>query len=304
MNKKENKKELTRLLIYLAFAFGLTWLVFFAFIFTGHTWENTGRNLQQFVELGMLFPLLAHVFTRKVTGEGFAMTGRDSMMLGISFRDRKWIYFALAVFLPWIYIELGNGITLLLCPDLYDAGYYQAMGMEKGILFLRPAAAMVSGVFICFAALGEEGGWRGYMMPKLMKLMSPMKAMIIGGIIWGLWHAPLTCIGHNFGTDYPGFPYVGILMMCIYCIVLGMILTYVTVKSGSIWPAAILHGVNNASPSILFGYINYEKAAGSWGRTMAPWIASWVSTAVFAAICLAGIFGKEKNGKKIRRSCF
>lgn len=43
----ENKKELTRLLIYLGFAFVLTWLVFFVFILTGHTWDYSGQDLQQ-----------------------------------------------------------------------------------------------------------------------------------------------------------------------------------------------------------------------------------------------------------------
>lgn len=296
--RMENKKELTRLLIYLGFAFVLTWLVFFVFILTGHTWDYSGQdlqqlsgsdatnqNLQQLVGLGMLAPVIAHVLTRKITKEGFAMTGRDSMMLGISFRDRKWIYFVIAVLLPWIYTELGNGITLLLCPDLFDSGYYKTLGVEKGMTFIQPASAMVSGVFVSFAAFGEEGGWRGYMMPKLMKFMSPVKAMIVGGIIWGLWHAPLTCIGHNFGTDYPGFPYVGIFLMCIYCILVGIILTYVTEKSGSIWPAAILHAVNNAGPSILSMYMNFGKASGVWGETMAPWTSRMLSAAIFAVIC-------------------
>ena len=47
--------------------------------------------------------------------------------------------------------------------------------------------------------------------------------------------------------------------MCLYCILLGGILTYVTEKSGSVWPAAFLHGVNNASPSILAAFMNPEK---------------------------------------------
>ena len=97
------------------------------------------------------------------------------------------------------------------------------------------------------------------MMPKLKSLMGRYPALIVGGVIWGLWHAPLTCIGHNFGTDYPGFPYVGIIIMCLYCILLGGILTYVTEKTGSVWPAAFLHGVNNASPSILAAFMNAEK---------------------------------------------
>ena len=51
--------------------------------------------------------------------------------------------------------------------------------------------------------------------------------------------------------DYPGFPYVGILLMCLYCTALGVILTFITIKTNSVWPAAFMHGVNNSMPSML-----------------------------------------------------
>ena len=47
--------------------------------------------------------------------------------------------------------------------------------------------------------------------------------------------------------------------MCLFCIVMGMMLTYVTEKSGSVWPAAIMHAVNNGQPSILLFFINKDK---------------------------------------------
>lgn len=110
------------------------------------------------------------------------------------------------------------------------------------------------------------------MMPKLMKLMGQKRAFLVGGIIWGLWHAPLTCIGHNFGTDYPGFPYVGILLMCIFCTLIGTILTMLTIKSGSIWPATIMHAVNNGMPSILRFFINEEVYMVKISFPLSTWI--------------------------------
>ena len=218
--------------------------------------------MQSFIALGMLFPMIAHVFTRLVTKEGFPLTGKNSMMLGITLKNRKWIYYLLAALLPWFFTEFGNLIDLLLYPDLYDPQYYISLGIDKKFLMIFPLNAIVTGTIISFAAFGEEGGWRGYMMPQLLKIMKRRNALIVGGIIWGLWHAPLTCLGHNFGTDYPGFPYVGIIKMCFFCIVMGVLLTFVTEMSGSVWPAAILHGVANAGPSILAGYINPENTTG------------------------------------------
>ena len=123
------------------------------------------------------------------------------------------------------------------------------------------------------------------MMPKLRRLMGRNAALLTGGIIWGLWHAPLTCIGHNYGTDYPGFPWLGILRMCIMCTLMGVMLTFVTEKSGSVWTAAFLHAVNNAGPSILAGFTNSE--AVEQGGMLSSLISGWgISLLVIAALLL------------------
>ena len=266
MEKKEELKKMSDLkclIIYLVLSFGLTFLWFFITIPKGQTWLDMSNEMQSFVALGMIFPMIAHVLTRFITKEGFSLMGEYSMMLGISFRNKKWIYFLLAVFLPWLFTELGNVIELIMNPNLFDPEYYLTLEIDQKFLMLLPANAMIICTIASFAALGEEGGWRGYMMPKLMKLTGRKRALFLGGVIWGLWHAPLTCIGHNFGLDYIGFPYLGILKMCVLCILLGVLLTFVTEKSGSIWPAAIMHAVNNGQPSILLGYMNPEKAGVS-----------------------------------------
>lgn len=258
MTKKTN---LQRLLIFLGYTFGLTWLFFLVAVPMGSTWSEMTTYRQSFVSLGMLGPLVAHLLTRLVTKEGFKLSGKDSMMLGMSFRDRKWVYFLLALILPWVIMELGNAVAILLCPDLLDLNYAESLGVDTKLFLLQPLSAMVSGVIVSFAAFGEEGGWRAYMMPKLFKLFGEKKlpALIIGGIIWGLWHAPLTCIGHNYGTEYPGFPFLGILMMCVFCILLGIILSFLSERSGSVWPAAFMHAVSNAHPTALIGLMNDEK---------------------------------------------
>jgi ABC-type Mn2+/Zn2+ transport system permease subunit len=53
-------------------------------------------------------------------------------------------------------------------------------------------------------------------------------------------------LGHNYGTGYPGWPYLGILAMCCFCIVLGTLLSYLAWRTQSVWPAAIGHGSGNA----------------------------------------------------------
>ena len=84
MEQMDDKKlERKRLVIYLLLAFGMTWGLFIAAIIGGFTWEEADTPMAQFVALGMLFPFVAHLLTRLLTKEGFAMTGKDSVMLGI-----------------------------------------------------------------------------------------------------------------------------------------------------------------------------------------------------------------------------
>ncbi|MDE6434462.1 MAG: CPBP family intramembrane metalloprotease [Lachnospiraceae bacterium] len=299
----DKKLETKRLLVYLAFAFGITWIIFFAYILSGNIWAENGEisGMEQFVSLGMLCPALAALLTRYVTKEGFAVTGKDSMLLGISFKDKKWIYFVIAMLLPWIYFELGNGLTLLLSPGAFDADYPALLGIadnERAIVYLQPITMIISGSLASFCAFGEEAGWRGYMMPKMVKLWGGKKAVLIGGIIWGIWHWPLTYIGHNFGRNYWGYPFTGFAAMCVMCIFVGIILTFVTYRSGSIWPATILHAINNSSPSILQYYINSEKitgwkadGVGSYLIYLLPMII--ISVCMYARLCKELAEGKE-----------
>lgn len=95
------------------------------------------------------------------------------------------------------------------------------------------------------AAFGEELGWRGFLL-KAFKEMSFLKASVIIGFIWGVWHSPLILMGHN----YPQHPQIGVLMMTIWCILLTPLFLYITIKAKSVIAAAILHGTMNATAGI------------------------------------------------------
>ena len=273
------------LLIYLGFSFGMAWLIFFIFIFTGHTWTGSSPEMLSLVSLGMLAPAIAHVITRKITNEGFRLIGEKSMMLGIDLKGKKWISFLLAMFLPVVYSTLGDVIVWLFCPEAFGEAEVSSF-----VVIIYPLISIVSGVVLSFAAFGEEFGWRGYMMPKLIELVGMPKALIVGGIIWGLWHAPLTCVGHNFGMDYPGFPYVGIIVMCLFCTVLGTILMYVTIKTNSIWPAAFMHAVNNSSPSAMLLFTRQDVEVPMWINTL-----SNIPLILIAILCFSLMMKKKEQ---------
>ena len=289
----DKKLETKRLMIYLFISFGLTWFLFIIAILNGLKWDGSNSAMEQFVGLGMLMPFAANVITRKITGEGFALTGEDSLMLGINLKNKMWKYYLFALFMPWICMELGNLFKLLICSNAFDTKLVKEAGLEESFTYVYPLIAISSAAILSFAALGEEEGWRGYMMPKLIRLMGMKKALFVGGIIWGLWHAPLTCIGHNFGTDYPGFPYLGILVMCIMCILMGILFTFLTIRTQSIWPATIMHAVNNASPGILRFYINEDVLSGKLSNPIISILFVLIPVAVIDLLIL--IYMKKEN---------
>src|SRR5699024_748497 len=95
-------------------------------------------------------------------------------------------------------------------------------------------------------AFGEEIGWRGFLLREF-QVLGFWKASLLIGLIWGLWHAPLTIFaGHN----YPSTPIFGILMMTLFCMLMSPILSFITIKSRSVFPAAFFHGVINGSASL------------------------------------------------------
>jgi membrane protease YdiL (CAAX protease family) len=131
---------------------------------------------------------------------------------------------------------------------------YGQYGAPETLLFTPQAVFWVGIAFIFISplflpmhifALGEEMGWRGYLLPNLLKLTSPRKAVLLHGLLWGLAHAPLIYFGFNYGSGYWGAPWSGILMMILVCVVLGTWLAYVTIQAQSILPACILHGAVN-----------------------------------------------------------
>lgn len=203
---------------------------------------------------GMMIPSAAHLITRLVTKEGF----RNSY-LGANFKG-KMGFWAASVIVPLAY----STTSLILMWALYSDGIgiselFSNFGIQSAGMFLLQLASSV----ICFfPAFGEEWGWRGYMMPKLMELMPKPLAVLVGGILWGLWHAPLTVAGHNFGVDYPGYPFVGIGLMCLMCTAMNAFLTLLTEKTKSIYPAAFAHAVNNnLNYGIILSMFGSEAAA-------------------------------------------
>lgn len=200
-----------------------------------------------------VLPVLATFLTRIFTKD------KSPWYLKPNFR-KNWRTYLFSMFAPGLAIFLGGLLYFSLFPNDLDltarnlVAQYGQYGAPENLL-LTPRTIFMVGIGFVFIsplvlpihlfALGEEIGWRGYFLPILLKLSSPRKATIIHGLLWGLAHAPLIYFGFNYGLDYWGAPWSGMLMMTLVCVVLGTWLAYVTIRTESILPAVILHGSSN-----------------------------------------------------------
>jgi membrane protease YdiL (CAAX protease family) len=120
------------------------------------------------------------------------------------------------------------------------AGYQFAGGADfRGpfLLQLLPAAIFLPG-FWSVQCLGEEIGWRGFLLPRLMKAgFGQWEALLVTGAIWGLWHAP----GPLSGCVFRGHWFLGIVMFTVGLILLGVVFGWLMLASGSVWVPAVAH---------------------------------------------------------------
>lgn len=91
-------------------------------------------------------------------------------------------------------------------------------------------------------ALGEEIGCRGFLVPELNKVVGFSGVGIISGLMWAAYHYPVLLFGdYNAG----GPPWYGLTCFTLMVVADSFILAWITLRSGSLWPAAILHGSHN-----------------------------------------------------------
>lgn len=235
---KNKRQALWRLCIYLLFAFGLAWIPWIAMnkAWGFSEWFSTG-HYALIAELTLFTPAAANLLTRLVTKEGFS-----DMKLHLRLKGHLPQYLA-AWLLPVAGALLAGAAATAAFGDPNGAG---ALGDADALTVTSTLLLEIfTGPLMAFVTFGEEFGWRGYMNDKLKPLAGKTGTVVIGGILWGIWHAPLTVEGHNFGLDYPGYPYVGFLLMALFGITVGTLLMWLTERSGSVYPAAICHAMIN-----------------------------------------------------------
>ncbi|WP_244284225.1 CPBP family intramembrane glutamic endopeptidase [Agromyces badenianii] len=153
-------------------------------------------------------------------------------------------------------------------------------------LVMIPIGAIINAPF----AFGEEVGWRGWLLPALRPL-GVWPALLISGAFWGFWHSPLILLGYNFGlTDI-----TGVLLMILACMVLGVLLGWTRLRTGSVWPAVFGHGAFNAAAGLGPLLVAADSPVPpAWLAGPAGLITCAVMAVLVAVLVAAGQFRRDR----------
>ena len=206
----------------------------------------------------MAAPALASAITRLVLREGFT---------DVSFRSggrRSAQALLLGFVVPLLVGSLAYGTAYLAGLVRFGAPVLPLVGSSIGPVAnfaLTLALAATFGTLILLpAAAGEEIGWRGYLLPRLIEARAPRPALL-SGLIWGAWHVvPLLARGYAAGAS----SLFSATNLLVTTTALGCILASMRLGTGSIWPCVVAHAAWNAVVNGAFNLATQGEGATFW----------------------------------------
>lgn len=173
----------------------------------------------------MCIPGAFSIVLRLILNSGFGDVG---------FRIGKGRYYLYAVAVPLLLALLVGLISTIL-----DIRNFSPVSPEQ-LTQLGPVLLSVLGLGL-IGAFGEELGWRGFLLPKMISggVKNPY---LVSGLVWASWHLPLIAFGGFYQADN------ALLMALIYgvgIIAMSFVFSELRVRSGSVWVAAIVYAAHN-----------------------------------------------------------
>ncbi len=267
-----NRKALTTFLL-------VTFLISWTFFLTPLAFKNVDTQTHQIITtvcfaLAMWGPGIGAIVATLTSGGKFS-----NLNLG-RLGAKRYLFWAWLLF-PILSVATGI-ITILLGFGQFDPDLtlinesFSALPADVGLspaLLLAAqigAAFTIAPLFNMLFAMGEELGWRGFLLPKLLPL-GEWKAIILSSVIWGFWHAPAVAQGLN----YPEHPVLGIFMMVVFTTLLGVIFSWLYLNTKSPWTPALAHGTVNAVAGlpVLFLIPGFDMALGGTLASVSGWVA-------------------------------
>jgi membrane protease YdiL (CAAX protease family) len=211
-----------QIIFFVILSYALLWIPFLGSVF----FKEEGFWINILGIMGPYSPLLAALITRTIV----AREGFEDAQLGVKNIPKQ--YWLCAILLPFFW----NGIqdVILVSLDFIEIDW------NLIIMGLYRVPINLFGGIIIF--IGEEFGWRSYLLQKLRPL-ERWQALLLTGIIWSVWHLPLLIFPNlYYGTQLEP---IGALMALFIFVLTGFIFGWLYLESNSVWPCALMHSFNN-----------------------------------------------------------
>lgn len=210
----------------------------------------------------MWSPAIAAMLTCRLTGVPLAELG---------WRWPAWREVRYAWLLPLAYGAVTYGV-------IWIAGWggfpdpKRTAGIEKTMDLVGYPTPLVLLVFLAVfgtigmvrstaSALGEEIGWRGFLVPQLSRVMGFRAVVLVSGTIWLLYHVPVLLFAdYNAGTPW----WFGLSCFAVMVYGISAVMASGRLRSGSLWPAAILHASHNLLIQGVFTPLTTDTGSTKW----------------------------------------
>lgn len=204
----------------------------------------------------MLSPAVAATITRLALGESFA---------DVAFRwggERTVRAIGIGVMTPLLVGSLAYGVAygLGLAHFAPPTGLVPALGPVANFALLIILNGALGTLVLLPGSAGEEIGWRGYLLPRLIEA-GVRQPIVLSGLIWDVWHLPpLWLVGYARGP----YPWLSAFTLLVATLAFGTILAWLRLDTGSIWPAVISHAAWNAIINGGFHLATTGEATNLW----------------------------------------
>jgi membrane protease YdiL (CAAX protease family) len=112
-------------------------------------------------------------------------------------------------------------------------------------------------------AMGEEIGWRSYLLPGLLIHFHPIVALNISGLVWGLYHVPVMILLSYDSQSKVQYPIRTIIVQCLSCWISAFVYGWIGIQCQySMVPPTMAHFIWNRINTLLLGSI-YTNTPGS-----------------------------------------
>jgi membrane protease YdiL (CAAX protease family) len=276
------QKDRGGVLVFLFFTLALSSIFYFLINKSGRAGGGGGAYISGLMWCPGLAALLTCAYLR-----------RDVRTLGWNWGKTR--YAVVCYFIPLAYGTVTYGLIWLTgIGGVYRKNFVDAITASFGLGHIPPWAA-ISLYFIltatvgviqdCATVLGEEIGWRGFLVPELAKRNGFVTTAVVSGLIWALWHYPIL-FDYNGGT--PTWYYMTIFTLGLPLI--SFIWTWMRLKSGSLWPGVVLHASHNTFIQQFFDpiTIDHEKTR---------YVAGEFGIAIFIVALLLAVYFYSRRGE-------